>query len=192
MLSFTTCILQELNLLFRKFALNLKFCGLRVHDLSLSCWGVWYDELELLQTCSEQVFTYRIFIFQNFKMKSSSVMKYSYQSHMHEAYKETIHLHAVCLILSFAKFSDPFEFLVMLSWSRITYTPLPLAKSSTPEDSMSIPSTLPYSFYAPHSIGISSKFFSKKGMSYEFKKKWWHMKAHEKMDTWRSMEVEHD
>ena len=95
---------------------------------------------------------------------------------MHEADKETIHLHAACIILSFAKFSDPFEFLVMLSWSRITYTPLPLAKSSTPEDSMSIPSTLPYSFYAPHSIGISSKFFSKKGMSYEFKKK---MMAHE-------------
>ena len=129
----------------KKFALNLKFCGLRVHDLSLSCWGVWYDELELLQTCSEQVFTYRIFIFQNFKMKSSSVMKYSYQSHMHEADKETIHLHAACIILNFAKFSDPFEFLVMLSWSRITYTPLPLAKSSTPEDSIFIPSTLSYS-----------------------------------------------
>ena len=95
---------------------------------------------------------------------------------MHEADKETIHLHAACIILNFAKFSDPFEFLVMLSWSRITYTPLPLAKSSTPEDSMSIPSTLPYSFYAPHSIGISPKFFSKKGMSYEFKKK---MMAHE-------------
>ena len=42
-------------------------------------------------------------------------MKYSYQSHMHDAYKETIQIHAACIILSFAKFSDPFEFLVMLS-----------------------------------------------------------------------------
>ena len=24
----------------KKFTLNLKSCGLRVHDLSLSCWGV--------------------------------------------------------------------------------------------------------------------------------------------------------
>jgi len=42
-------------------------------------------------------------------------MKYTYQSHMHEAYKETILLHATCIILSFVKFCDLFEFLFILS-----------------------------------------------------------------------------
>ena len=132
----------------KKFTLNLKFCELRVHDPSLSCWGIWYDELEFLQTHSEQNFTSGIFIFQNYKIKSSSVMKYSYQSHMHEVYKDTIHLHAAFIILSFAKFCDLCEFLFMLSWSRITYTPPPLAKSSTPEDSIFLSSTLTYSFFS--------------------------------------------
>jgi len=42
-------------------------------------------------------------------------MKYSYQSHMHDAYKETIQIHAACIILSFAKFCDLCEFLFLLS-----------------------------------------------------------------------------
>ena len=126
----------------KKFILNLKFCGLHVHDLSLSCWGIWYDELELLQTCSEQNFMSGTFIFENYKIKSSSVMRNTYQSHMHEAYNKTIYLLATCIILSFVKFCDLCEFLFMLPRSRITYTPPPLVKSSTPEDSISIPSTL--------------------------------------------------
>ena len=117
----------------KKFILNLKFCGLRVHDLSLSCWEIWYDGLELLQICSEQNFTSGIFIFENYKIKSSSMMRNTYQSHMHEAYKETVFLHAACVILSFVKFCDLSELLFILSWSRITYTPPSHAKTSTPE-----------------------------------------------------------
>ena len=117
----------------KKFVLNLKFCGLQVHDLSLSCWEIWNDGLELLQTYSEQNFTSGTFIFENYKIKSSSVMRNTYQSHMHEAYKETIHIHVACIILSFAKCCDLYEFLFMLSWPRIMYTPPPYAKTSIPE-----------------------------------------------------------
>ena len=142
LLCFNYLFMHSLQLIFsknwvcwsQKFSLNLKFCGLRVLNLSLSCWGTWYDKLELPQTCSEQNFSSGIFIFQNFKMKSYLVMKYSHQSHMHEAYKETIHLHAPCIILSFAKFCDLYEFLFILSWSRIMYTLLPFTKTSTPEE----------------------------------------------------------
>ena len=42
-------------------------------------------------------------------------MRNTYQSHMHEAYKETILLHAACAILSFVKFCDLCEFLFILS-----------------------------------------------------------------------------
>jgi hypothetical protein len=42
-------------------------------------------------------------------------MKYTYQSHMHEVHKETILLHAACIILSIAKFCDLCEFLFILS-----------------------------------------------------------------------------
>ena len=58
LLCFNFIFIRSLQLIFsknwvcwsqkKKFALNLKFCGLRVHVLSLSCWGIWYDELELL------------------------------------------------------------------------------------------------------------------------------------------------
>src|SRR6185312_5524504 len=44
------------------------------------------------------------FIFENYKIKSSSMMRNTYQSHMHEAYKETIVLYAACVILSFVKY----------------------------------------------------------------------------------------
>ena len=44
-------------------------------------------------------------------------MKYSHQGHMHEAYKETIHIRAASIILSFAKFCVICEFLFMLSLS---------------------------------------------------------------------------
>ena len=117
----------------KMFASNLKFCGLRVHDLSLGCWEIWYDGLELLQTCSEQNFTSKTFIFENYKIKSSSMMRNTYQSHMHEAYKEISFIHATCVFLSFVKFCDPCELLFILSWLRITYTPPPHAKPSTPE-----------------------------------------------------------
>ena len=117
----------------KKFILNLKLCGLRVHDLSLSYWEIWNDGLELLQICSEQNFMSGTFIFENYKIKSSSVMKYTYQSHMHEAYKETTFLHTACIFLSSVKFCDLCEFLFILSWSRITYTTPPYAKTSTLE-----------------------------------------------------------
>ena len=42
-------------------------------------------------------------------------MRNTYQSHMHEAYKETIFLHAACVILSFVKFCDLCELLFILS-----------------------------------------------------------------------------
>ena len=42
-------------------------------------------------------------------------MKYTYQSHMHEAYKEAIFLHAACIILSFVKCCDIRKFLFILS-----------------------------------------------------------------------------
>ena len=42
-------------------------------------------------------------------------MRNTYQSHMHEAYKETILLYAACVILSFVKFCDLCEFLFILS-----------------------------------------------------------------------------
>ena len=42
-------------------------------------------------------------------------MKNTYQSHMHEAYKETTLLHATCITLSCVKFCDPCEFLFILS-----------------------------------------------------------------------------
>jgi len=124
-----------------KFILNLKFCGLRMHDLSLSYWKIWYDGLELLQTYSEQNFMSGTFIFENYKIKSSSVMRNTYQSHMHEAYKEISFIHAACVFLSFVKLCDPCELLFILSWSRITYIPPLLAKSSTLEDSNFTPST---------------------------------------------------
>ena len=117
----------------KKFILNLKFCGLRVHDLSLGCWEIWYDGLELLQISSEQNFTSGTFIFENYKIKSSSMMRNTYQSHMHEAYKEISSIHAACVFLSFVKFCDICEFPFILSWLRITYTPPPYAKTSTPE-----------------------------------------------------------
>ena len=82
----------------KKLTLNLKFCGLQVHDLSLSYWEIWNDGLELLQICSEQNFTSGTFIFENYKIKSSSVMRNTYQSHMHEAYKDII-LPTCCLYL---------------------------------------------------------------------------------------------
>ena len=37
-------------------------------------------------------------------------MKYSHQGHMHEAYKETIHIRAASIILRFAKFCDVVSF----------------------------------------------------------------------------------
>ena len=42
-------------------------------------------------------------------------MKYTYQGHMLEAYKEAIFLHAACIILSFIKFCDLCELLFTLS-----------------------------------------------------------------------------
>ena len=41
-------------------------------------------------------------------------MRNTYQSHMHEAYKETIFLHAACVFLSFVKFYDLCELLFIL------------------------------------------------------------------------------
>ena len=79
-------------------------------------------------------FTSETFIFKNYKIKSSSMMRNTYQSHMHEAYKETILLYAAYVVLSFVKFCVLCEFLFILSWSKITYTPPPHAKTSTLEE----------------------------------------------------------
>ena len=42
-------------------------------------------------------------------------MKNTYQSHMHEAYKETTLLHATCITLSFVKCCDLCDILFILS-----------------------------------------------------------------------------
>ena len=43
------------------------------------------------------------------------MIRNTYQSHMHEAYKETILLYAACVIMSFVKFCDLYELLFILS-----------------------------------------------------------------------------
>ena len=78
LLYFNFLFMHSVQLIFSKnwvcwfqeeFTLNLKFCGLRVHDPSLSYWGIWYDGIELLQTCSRRRLTSGIFIFQKLQNK---------------------------------------------------------------------------------------------------------------------------
>ena len=176
----------------KKFILNLKFCGLRVHDLSLSCWGIWYDEIKLLQTCSKQNFKSRTFIFENHKIKSSSVMRNTYQSHMHEAYKDII-LPTCCLYL--------FELCQILWPLWVAFHTLMIENhvhtTSTCKNFHTGRIAFPYHpliriiFDVPYSIKSLPKILSSKGMSYVLKKKenraqdgpWKKM-----MDTWRSMQ----
>ena len=173
----------------KMFILNLKFCELRVHDPRLSCWEVRYDELELLQTCFEQNFMSGTFIFQNHKIKSSSVMKYTHQSHLHGSKKETIYLHAAA---SFWALPNFLTFVSFFSYSHdresLTHH-LHMLKLPHQKDSISIPSTHSYPLSCTILHKVSPKILSNKGMSYVLKKKGAHEGPWKKnMDTWRSMQ----
>ena len=146
-----------------------------MHDLSLSCWGIWYDELELLQTCSEQNFMSGTFIFQNHKIKSSSVMKYTHQSHLHGAKKETIYLHAAA---SFWALPNFLTFVSFFSYSHdresLTHH-LHMLKLPHRKGCISIPSTHSCSFHAPYSMMFLPKLSPTKAWAMYWKK----MRAHE-------------
>ena len=173
----------------KKFILNLKFGGLRVHDLSLSCWEIWYDGLELLQICSEQNFTSGTFIFENYKIKSSSMMRNTYQSHMHEAYKDII-LPTCCLYL--------FELCQILWPLWVAFHTLMIENhvhtTSTCKNFHTGRIAFPYHplihilFNVPYSIKSLPKFSPIRAWSMYWKKRgtWRPMKK--MMDTWRSMQ----
>ena len=98
-------------------------------------------------------------------------MRNTYQSHMHEAYKETILLYAACVVLSFVKFCDLCEFFSYFH-DRESRTHRPhMLKLPHRKDSISIPSTHFYPFLCSTLHRVSPKILSNKGMSYVMKKR---------------------
>ena len=124
----------------KKFTSNLDFCGLQVHDPRLSYWEVWYDQLELLQTCSKQNFTSGIFIFQNDKMRGSSMMKNSYVLEPYAWSLQWTNRYTCCL-LSFWALSNVVTVVSSFSCShdRDHIHTTSFAKLSTPGDSNHMP-----------------------------------------------------
>ena len=143
----------------KKFILNLKFCGLQVHDLSLSCWGIWYDGLELLQTCSEQNFMSGIFIFKTTKWKVPRWWKTPTRAIcMKSTNKQPIHM----LLASFWALPNFVTFLSFFSYSHdresCTHHPYML-KLPHRNGSISRSSTHSYPFLCSKLYEVSPKVF---------------------------------
>ena len=173
----------------KKFILNLKFCGLRVHDLSLSCWEIWYDGLELLQICSERKFYVRNFYL--WKLQNKKFL--DDEKYLPEPYAWSLqrnHLVLCCLCrFELCQILWPLwvSFHTFIIENHVHTTPTCL-NFHTGRIAFPYHPFIFTLFYVPCSINVSPKILSNKGMSHVLKKKGAHEGPWKKINTWRSMQ----